>query len=325
MRLLITGAGGLLGLNLSLEALRLHTVIGVDRGTLVSPPFELLQMDLTEAGAIERALRKSRADAVVHCAAIADVDACERNPDLAWRVNADVPGRIADACSKAGVGLVHISTDAVFDGMNHGQYRETCKPHPIGVYAETKRAGEGAVLSAYPEAIVARVNFYGWSVSGTRSLAEFFANHLSAGKPVRGFVDVVFCPMLVNDLANTLLKMLSAGLQGLFHAVGPEAMTKYQFGLEIAHRFGFDAGLIAAESVEQAGLAARRGHNLNLSVHKLSTALGGTLPSFSTGLERFHTQYRQGYPQLIRSYQQASTSPAIDRRKGPSTVGQGPE
>ena len=120
MRLLITGASGLLGLNLSLAARNAHTVIGVDRGRLAAPPFELIQLDLTDRGSIERALTESSPDAVIHCAAIADVDACEREPALARRMNTDLPGRIAGACAAKGVTMVHISTDAVFDGTKTG-------------------------------------------------------------------------------------------------------------------------------------------------------------------------------------------------------------
>jgi dTDP-4-dehydrorhamnose reductase len=304
MRLLITGASGLLGLNLSLSALASHTVIGVDRGRLVDPPFELIQRDLLVPGAFERALEESSANAVIHCAAMADVDQCEREPDHAWSLNAELPGRIAAVCAGAGVGLVHISTDAVFDGTKSGQYAEEDAPNPTSQYARTKAAAERAVLEAYPEAIVARVNFYGWSVTGRRSLAEFFVNNLNAGSQVRGFTDVVFCPMLVSDLGEVLLKALEARLQGLYHAVGPEGMSKFDFGRRIARRFGLDHELIRADSVDRAGLSAHRAHNLSLSVHKLSTALGEPLPSFSTGLDKFYTQYSQGYPQQIHGYQQ---------------------
>jgi dTDP-4-dehydrorhamnose reductase len=304
MRLLITGASGLLGLNLSLAARNAHTVIGVDRGRLAAPPFELIQLDLTDRGAIEKAMTESSPDAVIHCAAIADVDACEREPATARRLNTELPGRIAGACAAKSIAMVHISTDAVFDGTKVGSYDEADEPNPTNVYSETKLAGEAAVLAAHSRAIVARVNFYGWSLRGTRSLAEFFVNNLSAGKAVRGFIDVTFCPMLVNDLARVLVKMLQAKLHGLFHAVGPESMSKYEFGVRIARQFGFEEGLISAESVERAGLTARRAHNLNLSVHRLSTALGAPLPDFSTGLREFFTQHQQGYPQQVRSYQQ---------------------
>jgi dTDP-4-dehydrorhamnose reductase len=98
--------------------------------------------------------------------------------------------------------------------------------------------------------------------------------------------------------------MLTKKLIGLYHVVGPQPMSKYQFGIDIARRFGLDETLISSQSVERAGLIARRSHNLWLSTHKLSTDLGHEIPSFSTGLAEFYTQFQQGYPQKIRSYQQ---------------------
>lgn len=311
MRLLVTGANGLLGLNLSLEAMRSHAVVGVDRGRLVGVPFEVMQLDLTNSGAIARALEVSRAETVIHCAAIADVDACERDPELARRLNADLPGQLASECARRGTQLVHISTDAVFDGARPGEYTEDDEPHPRSVYAATKLAGERAVLGEHHGAIVVRVNFYGWSVTGARSLAEFFFNNLSVGKQSRGFTDVVFCPMFVSDLVAVLLRMVQHGLTGLFHAVGAEPMSKYEFGVAIARRFGFDEILIQPASVADAGLAARRAPNLRLSIHKLSTALKAEYPRFSTGMDEFYTQFQQGYPQRIHSYQQ-QPSPVVE-------------
>ncbi len=304
MNLLITGASGLLGLNLALAAHPTHRVIGVDRSRLVGVPFPLLRADLLEPDVIPRFLDEARPEAVIHCAALANVDACESDPDLARRLNADLPGELATACARHGVRLVHISTDAVFDGTKDAPYTEDDAPNPLSTYARTKLAGERAVLEANPQAVVARVNFFGWSLSGRRSLAEFFFYNLRDGRSVSGFTDVWFCPMFVGDLADVLLEMLEKGLSGLYHAVGSEALTKYEFGRRIARRFGFDAELIRPVSVEEAGLKARRSHGLRLSVHRLSTALGRPLPGLSTGLERFYTQYTQGYPQKLRSYQQ---------------------
>ncbi|HEY9151572.1 MAG TPA: SDR family oxidoreductase, partial [Anaerolineales bacterium] len=277
---------------------------GVDRNTLASVPFELIKADLLEPNAVHRIISKSTPDAVIHCAALADVDACETNPDLAYQMNADLPGRLADMCARRQIRLIHVSTDAVFDGQKDGVYVEGDSPNPQGVYAQTKLEGERAVMQINPMAIVARVNFYGWSLSGKRSLAEFFINNLSTGKNVNGFTDVLFCPMLVNRLGDILVAMLERGLRGLYHVVGPQAMSKYQFGIEIARKFGLKENLISPQSVDKSGLDARRSHNLWLSTHKLSTDLDITLPTFSTGLDEFYTQYQQGYPQKIRSYQQ---------------------
>ncbi|SRR5581483_5548195 len=305
MRILITGASGLLGLNLALNARHTHDVIGVDRNTLASVPFEVIKADLLAPQAVQHILSQAKPEAVIHCAALANVDACESDPDLARRMNAELPYELADACLRRKIRLVHISTDAVFDGqLENGSYTESDKPNPLGVYSQTKYEGEQAVLKVNPLAIVARVNFYGWSLSGKRSLAEFFINNLGNGKNVNGFTDVIFCPLLVDHLGEILLAMLERGLRGLYHVVGPQAMSKYQFGVEIARKFGLRESLISPQSVDKSSLTAKRSHNLWLSTHKLSTDLGRELPAFSTGLEQFYTQYQQGYPQKIRSYQQ---------------------
>jgi dTDP-4-dehydrorhamnose reductase len=304
MRLLITGASGLLGLNLAMEAMREHEVIGLDRGKLKSAPFQVLKADLFHRNAVDSVLDSAQPDAVINCAALANLEECEEYPDRARILNADIPGELATACAGRNIRFIHLSTDAVFDGTKEGFYAEDDEPNPQGVYAQTKLDGERAVQKANPQAIIARVNFYGWSLTNRRSLGEFFVNNLSEEKYVSGFTDVIFCPMLVNHTARLLLAMLEKKLSGLYHVVGEQAMSKYQFGVEVARKFGLKQSHISPKSVEGSDLTAPRSHNLWLSTHKLSTDLGSPIPEFSTGLDEFYTQYQQGYPQKIRGYQQ---------------------
>jgi dTDP-4-dehydrorhamnose reductase len=305
MKILVTGASGLLGLNLSLMQIGTHTIIGVDRSKLAGTPFEIIKAELTQPGLFSRLIDTVRPDAIIHTAANANVDSCESDPEGARLLNAELPGELALSVARQGIRFTHISTDAVFDGTKTGIYTEADTPNPLGVYAQTKLEGERNVLSANPQAIVARVNFFGWSLSGTRSLSEFFFNKLSAGEHCNGFTDVYFCPLFVGDLAETLVRMLDKGLSGLYHVIGSEALSKYDFGQRIARQFGFDESLVIPKSVEESGLKARRSHNLKLSVHKLSTDLGAEIPGVSTGISRFYAQHQQGYPQKMRSYQQA--------------------
>ncbi len=306
LKIAVTGASGLLGLNLSLLEGSGVEITGIDRSKLERTPFELLRADLLEHGVIEHLLDTIKPDAVLHTAANANVDACEVDPAGARRLNADLPGELAVACSKRGIRLMHISTDAVFDGSLDGIYTEADLPNPLGVYAHTKLDAEKNVLSTDSHAIVARVNFFGWSLDGTRSLPEYFLNKLTANQPCNGFSDVIFCPMFVGDLARTLRLMLEKELSGLYHVVGSEAITKFEFGQRIARQFGCDPALVIPRSVDDSGLKARRSPNLHLSIHKLSTALHQDIPSFSTGITEFYTQAQQGYPQKMRSYQQIS-------------------
>ena len=303
-RILITGASGLLGLNMALDSISKWHVIGVDRSTLNNTPFELLKADLLDEGAVDDVLKRARPDWVINCAAMADIDVCEEQPVMAHLANTELPARLAKACAGRGIRLVHISTDAVFDGKKDGFYTEDDAPNPINVYSKTKFESERAVLRNNPNAIVARVNFYGWSLSGRRSLAEFFHNNLTNNKSMSGFTDIIFCPMFVGHTSRLLLAMLEKGLTGLYHVVGSQAMSKYQFGVEIARKFSLRESEISPKSILSSGLTARRSNNLSLSIHKLSTDLGQSVPEFSTGLNEFYAQFQQGYPQKMRSYQQ---------------------
>lgn len=308
MRILVTGASGLLGLNFALAVDgKNHQVTGVaNTAPNIRVNFRYLQAELTEPGRIENLLDAEKPDLILHTAALANMEACEANPQLAAEVNGVLPGILAHAASRHDIQMIHISTDAVFDGTK-GNYSEIDVPHPLSVYARSKWEGEKAAASANPQALVARVNFYGWSMSGTRSLAEFFVNHLAAGKTVKGFTDVLFCPLMVLDLADLLLEAAEKKLHGIYHLVGAQAMSKYEFGSAIARTFGFDPALITPASVYDGGLVAARSLNLSLNTEKITRALGHPLPEFEAGLARFQAQYQAGFPQRIQTLAQTAS------------------
>ncbi|PKO05970.1 MAG: hypothetical protein CVU41_09270 [Chloroflexi bacterium HGW-Chloroflexi-3] len=301
-RFVVTGASGLLGLNLSLKISANDEVLGIaNTNPLIGLPFEIQVMDLVSDNFEKDVLETFNPDAVIHCAAIANLEECEKNPELANQTNAVVPGEIAYQCKKRDVKFVHISTDAVFDGKS-GNYSELDRPNPLSVYAKTKRVGEENVQNQNPDAIIARVNFFGWSLSGTRSLGEFFVKNLLSRNPINGFIDVHFCPLYVSHLSELLLKMIHADLSGIYHVVSSDHMTKYEFGCAIADQFGLDQTLIYPISVSKSNLLAERSLNLTLSTKKLSTDLNLSVPTALTGIEQFYVDYHCGYAQKIRNY-----------------------
>ena len=300
-RILVTGASGLLGLNACLQLESRCAVTGVvHERCLQGAPFQTVTADLLLESCADRIVDAVRPDAIIHCAALADVDAAEADPVRAERLNAWLPAQLARRAAGSGMQFLHISTDAVFDGAR-GDYTESDSPAPLSVYAKTKALAEREVLREYPAAVVARVNFYGWSLSGRRSLAEWFINSLSQGTRVKGFNDVWFCPLLVNDLIEILVDVLERRLSGLFNVVSREAITKYEFGIRLARRFGLQEALIAPAVLASAGLAAPRAARLTLSTKKISAALSRELPGVDEGLDRFHELHRAGYGERLRN------------------------
>ncbi len=304
MRILITGASGLLGLNLGLRCSAEHTVDGLVHSHMLKEiPFSVHAVDLEEENDVHTVFDRFKPDAVINCAALANVDACEKSPQQAHILNAEMPGWLAEDCDRHAVKLVQISTDAVFNGLKSGKYTEKDTTHPLSLYARTKLEGERNIQQVNSSALILRVNFYGFSISQRRSLAEIFLHTLQTGKTMFGFTDVLFSPLYVVDLADIMLKMMKKDLSGVYHVTSPESLSKYDFGRNIAEKFDLDADLIHPISVEEATfLTAPRSKNLVLDPQKAQDALNMELPGQKEGLEHFYRDHEDGLAQKINNF-----------------------
>jgi dTDP-4-dehydrorhamnose reductase len=285
-RVLITGASGLLGANLVLAARLEDDVTAVyHRHPIRRQGVRCLDADLSQPGVAGALMADIRPDWVVHCAAATDVDACEREPQWAERLNRDMAGWVADATSKAGARLVHISTDAVFDGVR-ASHDEDETPSPVNVYGRTKLEGEMAVLAAHPKAAVVRTNLFGWNAQPKAGLAEWFLHRLERGLTCPGFTDVTFSPILATDLGAWLWRLLEAGLEGVWHMGGQTCLSKFDFGVRLAKALDHDPTRVVEARVMDAGLSASRPLHLCLQSDRIQQALGGKLPAIDEGIDR---------------------------------------
>lgn len=283
-RILVTGASGLLGSNLAVLARDQHEVIGAyHRNPIAIDRVRMIEADLTQDGAPAEVIGRHRPDWVVHCAAATDVDRCEREPDWARAMNVTLAEQVARACRRSGARLAHISTDSVFDGQS-GDYREDDLAEPINVYGETKLAGERALLRGNPTALVLRTSLFGWGPDGHRGLAHWFTHRLQAGQSCSGFADVYFSPLYAPHLAQAILELLERRASGLYHLPGRTCLSKYEFGLRLAHALELDSRLVVPGTLEQAALGAKRAKRLCLSGTKVEAALGHRLPEIDRGL-----------------------------------------
>jgi len=302
MRVLITGASGLLGSNLVLAAIDAgHQVLA----TSLTQPIQLSDVgwraaDLTSPDESAALMNAVEPDWVIHCAAATDVDQCEADPAWAYSLNRNMARNVAKAAREAGAVHVHISTDAIFDG-GQGPHTETDEARPINTYGLSKLEGEQAVGDANPQAAIVRTNLYGWSPPGRSSLAEWFIEHLRQGKTRPGFTDIHINPLLANQLSALLLDVLEARLSGIYHIASRDSISKYELGVRIAQEFELDADLIQPTESEQAGLQARRPKDLSLQIGKIERDLGVRMPAVKDGVASFHRLEQEGYRERLQS------------------------
>lgn len=289
--LLVTGANGLLGSNLVREALGQGLRVRAAGREPLTPmaAAEPVAMRL-EAGAFDD-LFDGGVRLVVHCAALTDVDRCEREPGLAHALNAQASGRLAEAARRAGAGFLYVSTDAVYKGDRAG-WREDDATQPVNAYAASKLAGEAAVLRSHPDALVVRTNLYGWNLRPRSSLGEWALRELEAGKSPRGLADVFFSPLEAGELAGLLLAMAGAGCRGVYNLGSADGCSKLAFVRLIAAAFGHDPERVREAVLADMPFAAPRPRDTRLDSSRARAALGRELPTVADGVERF----RRGFP-----------------------------
>ncbi len=230
MRVAIIGGSGQLGiyLQVSLEQ-HGHETVALSRRTPTA-------VDVSQEGEVGRALTAVSPDAVIFAAALTSIEGCERDPELAWRVNACGPSEASTWCSSNGVPHIYISTDAVFNGAS-SWYSETDETDPLNAYALSKFLGERPVLSH--GGTVVRTNFIG---AGEGSLMSSLHKRLGNGEPVTGYSDVSFTPLYAGDAAEWIASLIDEPIEGLLHMGGPSRVTK----LDVAGRL---AGLMGKTPV----------------------------------------------------------------------------
>lgn len=275
MRVLVTGAGGLLGGRL---ALLLHArgldVIAAHRGTLPPAGPRPVPAELKDDSALARLLDRLRPDAVVHAAALGRADACEAQPEEAEQVNARVPGTIARLCRERSVRLVALSTDLVFAG-DRAFVGERDAPAPVSVYGRTKLAGEHAVLREWRAAAVARVALVlGRGHGPRRTSTESVLLAIDDGRPPRLFTDEYRTPIDPESVADAVERLLVRGGSGLYHLGGPERLSRFDLGLRVARAFGLaESAVTAARQADHAG-PDRRAADVSLDSTRARRELG---------------------------------------------------
>ncbi|HET6438785.1 MAG TPA: SDR family oxidoreductase [Anaeromyxobacter sp.] len=295
MRIAVTGANGLLGSEAVMQLAEGsgHEVLALGRGPCRLPPGRYLyaSIDLGDGGSAAKALGEFQPEAVLHAGAATDVDACERQPELAWRVNVDGTAEVAGACRSLRARLLALSTDYVFDGLR-GPYGEDDLPNPRGVYARTKRCAEEAALLLAPDAAVGRVAVvYGGRTVARATFASQVVERLSRGEPVRAFHDQLVSTTLASaGAARCLELLLDTDYRGVIHLSDATVLDRVELAQRIAERFGLGGEIVPVRTAD-ARLAAPRPLRAGLKVDRAAALLRNRPLPIDQALERFHEEW----------------------------------
>ena len=299
-RWLVTGGSGLLGSNAARLLSESGEVVCSARTMPPKSPFPFLTANLEDAASRDGLVSRARATAVFHAGAVASIEGCAAVPELAYRINVEAAADLAAQALRNNAAFVYISSDAVFDGTT-GSYSETSPTSPTSEYGRTKVRGEQAVLNANPNALIARVNFYGWSPTGKRSLAEFFYNRLFAGQETPGFTDIAVSTLQVSYLVEALRDLVAAGASGIVNVASSESISKFDFGQQLARAFGFNSDLVVPrESADH--LEFQRGSNLGLSTELVHRLLNRPMANQRDGLQRLRNERDSDVPSFVKRF-----------------------
>jgi dTDP-4-dehydrorhamnose reductase len=245
VRVLVTGAGGQLGLELS-EVLpeRGHETVALARG----------QLDVADPEAVERTVEVHSPELLINAAAYTNVDGCETEPELAYSVNALGPRNLAQACERLGCELLHVSTNYVFDGEGERPYEPYDLPNPISAYGRTKLAGEEYVKHLMNRWYVVRsAGVYGRGHNFVRTMLR-----LGGERDVLKVKDDEFIsPTYARDLAEGITEIVEAERYGLYHLTNAGSCSWYTFTQEIFRLAEVEVELIPIPGSEYPSPAAR--------------------------------------------------------------------
>ncbi len=288
--LVVTGYGGFVAGSVVWQAARsgqwnVHA-LSLTEDPDPSAPFHVHRFDLCDAPRLEAAFAHIAPHAVIHTAALADIDYCQNNQPQAQRVNVDVTRHLAELCRDSGAKLILCSTDSVFDGTK-GMYSEEDTPRPLNHYAQTKVHAEQVVRQTVPRGVVTRLSLVmGLPVLGAgNSFLARMLDALARGAPVTFPANEIRTPVDVITVGRALLEIAAGDFTGTIHLAGSTRLNRFEMACFLAERFGYPRRLVLAADSNAIPGRAPRPNDASLDNAKARRLLTTPMQTLSAGLD----------------------------------------
>lgn len=289
MRILITGSNGLLGQAVSKMFMRETDeemlLTSAEDNSYIYDHCEYHKIDITKKDEVKDIASGFAPDVIINCAAFTNVDACETERELSWKINVDGVKNLIIASRISNSRLIHFSTDYVFDGRN-GPYTEDDIPNPISFYGREKLASENAIkTSDINHAIIRTLVIYGTGVDVKPNFALWMIDKLSKNEPINIVTDQISNVTMVDDLALGTMKIIQRGCLGIYNIAGADILSRYDFAMNLCDVFGYDRNLVSPITTDMLNQPAPRPLNSGLTTHKAESELGFRPMDSKEGLE----------------------------------------
>ena len=298
MRIAVTGAAGMLGTDFLARLSGAHEAIGLDLpqrieshvvAQVIAPvdsnKFSFRACDILDEIAIRELIAELKPDWVIHCAAFTNVDGCEKEPDKAFRLNAEGARNVAKGAWGAKANMLYVSTDYVYDGEKTEPYVETDGTGPLNVYGQSKLKGEVEVLNILPDALIVRTSWL-FGKNGPNFIEAILAQ---VGKKDELSVvsDQVGSPTYTVDLSDALARLIEVDASGVFHAANEGYCSWFQYAREILRLSGAAGINVKPMTTEELGRPALRPAYSVLSKEKYKRTTGHNMRHWEEALKDY--------------------------------------
>lgn len=298
---LVTGSNGLLGQKITENILLNQQVhlVATSKGSNRYPikeGYTYVEMDILDAGQVRNVVAQYKPDAIIHTAAMTNVDTCQVEKDLAHALNVDAVKTLVAVCETMNIQLVHLSTDFVFDG-EEGPYEESALPNPLSYYGQTKAEAETVVQNSHCRwSIIRTILVYGIVKDMSRSNIVLWAkNALEKAAPLNVVNDQWRMPTLAEDLAWACLKAVEKEVTGIYHISGKDMMSVSELVSRVADYFGLDKSLMTEVSSATLNQSAARPKRTGFILDKAMRDLDYRPHSFEEGISILEQQMKDSW------------------------------
>jgi dTDP-4-dehydrorhamnose reductase len=254
-----------------------------------NPQINNFTMDITSRSETEHTIRKHAPDLIIHTAALAIVDKCEKERDLAWKINVDGTENITTLAKIVKAKVVYLSTEYVFDGKT-GNYTEEDTPHPINFYGKTKVEGEKITAETLNDYMILRICVLYGVAPNKSTISTRVLDSLKKGDSITLAYDHYSTPTYIETIVQIISKLIQTGAQGIFHIADRTRISRYEFGVQLAKMYRLPSDLVIPSTLKKLATVAQRPPDSSLNTKKIEHTLGETVPTLTESLHKMKSK-----------------------------------